>query len=136
MIEEVEINPTLKSHIHNRKAGTALISLNIKNKYQLAVAVGEKSSICPIVIRKATPFYGMEIMQENFEGEVFNTRDMTRFPGSLCKSFGITAELDGVSLVSSNLSIEDREVLIDLDQITVAQDKKQRWRYSIGSAYF
>lgn len=74
-------------------------------------------------------------MQENFEGKVFNTRDLTRFRGSLCKSLGITAELNGVSLVSSNLPIEDREVLIDPEQSVVSQNKKQRMCYAIGSAF-
>lgn len=129
MITGVVIDPKLK--VSSRRAGIASISrnLNIKKKYQIAVTVGVTPELRSIIIYKAIPEEGIEIMKQNFGGEIFNDRDITRSPGSLCKSFGITAELDSMSLVSSNLSIEDREVRMDPDRIATHQDKKQRWRF-------
>lgn len=111
MITDAAVAPHIR--VRDKDPGQAVISLNIKGHCQLAVTAGEEKPLRAIVIREAIPMAGVEIMKENFRGEVFNTRDMTRFPGSLCKSFGIAENLHGQDLTGARVFLEDMGIAID-----------------------
>ena len=123
LISGVQVDPTIKIHHRHRHAGAIAVVSNIRDKYQLVILAKQGA---PIVIYSAIPDQGISLMRNNFAGEIYNIRDMTRSPGSLCRSFGITSKLNGTSLIASNLFIDDRGVQINPDRIIMSQDKKQR----------
>lgn len=80
--------------------------------YQFAVVVNRKDVPEVVFIRAVKPEKGVEIMKKNFGREV-KIEMLTKSPGNLCKSFGITEKLYGIDLTGNTLYLEDREMRVD-----------------------
>lgn len=84
--------------------------------YQFAVVVNRKDIPEVVFLRAVRPEEGIELMRENFGKEV-EIEALTKSPGNLCKSFGITEKLYGVDLTGNTLYLEDRGVCVDDEDI-------------------
>lgn len=88
--------------------------------HQFAIVVNQKDIPEVVFIRAVVPKEGIELMKRNFGKEV-GVEVLTRSPGNLCKSFGITEKLYGVDLTGNVLRLEDRGVQIDSRNIQTAR---------------
>lgn len=79
--------------------------------HQFAVVVNQKDIPEVVFIRAVEPEEGIDIMKKNFGKEV-GLETLTKSPGNLCKSFGITDSLYGVDLTGDTLYLEDRGVVV------------------------
>lgn len=131
MIVAVEIMPIPAGHRSHKESGMILISQNQKKNLQMAITVGIGRSRKCILIRRAIPQDGIDAMAINFSGNIYNVGDLTRFPGSLCKSFGITPEFNGRSIVNSELFIEDRGIVANPDRVAIEEMKRGKLRFSM-----
>lgn len=131
MIASVDIIHVFAGHKSVKESGIILINLNQKKNIQMAITVGKGRSRRCILIRRAIPQDGIDAMAINFSSNIYNVGDLTRFPGSLCKSFGITPEFNGRSIVNSELFIEDRGIAVDPDRIVIKEMKRDKMRFSM-----
>lgn len=133
MIVEVEAYPafvdkvshgnkrTKRTEVMYKNGGYAYIYLIYGLYHQFAVVVNKQDIPEVVFIRALLPEEGVEIMKENFGKEVKNIKDLTKSPGNLCKSFGITSDLYGEDLTGDRLFIEDRGVSINSSRITASK---------------
>ena len=84
--------------------------------YQFAVVVNRKDIPEVVFIRAVKPKEGIELMRKNF-GKDIGAEILTKSPGNLCKSFGITEKLYGIDLAGDVLYLEDRGMQIDSKNI-------------------
>lgn len=71
-----------------------------------------------VLIRAGSPFAGLDTMLAR-RGQDKAGRSLLAGPGSLAKALGITTELTGISLSGDRIWIEDRDVRVTNDMITV-----------------
>ncbi len=85
---------------------------------QFAVVVNRKDISEVVFIRAVGPEEGIGLMRKNFGREV-KIGMLTKSPGNLCKSFGITEKLYGIDLTGNKLYLEDRGVRVDSGDIQI-----------------
>jgi DNA-3-methyladenine glycosylase len=122
MITEVEAYPAFLDNVsHGNKktkrtkimyedGGHAYIYLIYGIHHQFAVVVNKKNIPEVVFIRAVIPIEGIEIMKRNFKREVKKVTDLTKSPGNLCKSFGITLDLYGEPIPGKKLWLENRNI--------------------------
>lgn len=88
--------------------------------YQFAVVVNGKDIPEVVFIRAVKPEEGIDVMKKNFGREV-DAATLTKTPGNLCKSFGITEDLYGADLTGDVLWMEDRNVVVNQGDIGSGQ---------------
>jgi len=110
MISDVEAYPafiddvshgnkrTPRTEVLYREGGFAYVYLIYGIHHQFAVVVNNKEIPEVIFIRAVIPEKGIDIMKENYGKHVTKITDLTKSPGNLCKSFGITLDLYGEDL--------------------------------------
>jgi 3-methyladenine DNA glycosylase Mpg len=92
--------------------GSFMILGSTKGKQSLAVIAGYRRLKRLIVLRQANPLYGIEKMQDNFPGIAYNQKDLTRYPSSLFKSFGISkSNLNTIRITDWNLELKNSKVI-------------------------
>ena len=105
--------------------------------HQFAVVVNRKDIPEVVFIRAVKPEEGINIMKKNFNKEV-GIATLTKSPGNLCKSFGITKDLYGIDLTGRILYVEDRGMHIGTKNIGMSsrigidrnlQGSEKRFRY-------
>ncbi len=79
--------------------------------HQFAAVVNRKNIPEVVFIRAVKPEEGVNRMRKNF-GKDVGAEVLTKSPGNLCKSFGITKKLYGVDLTGKTLYLEDRGIQI------------------------
>ncbi len=108
---------TKRTEIMYQEGGFAYIYLIYGIHHQFAIVVNSKDIPEVVFIRAVLPKEGIILMQENLGREVKNTKDLTKSPGNLCKSFGINMSLYGESLQGDKIWIEDRGEEINAKEI-------------------
>jgi len=103
---------TKRTEIMYRNGGYGYVYKIYGIHYQFAAVVNQKDIPEVIFIRAVKPEEGIDIMKNNFGKEV-NVTTLTKTPGNLCKSFGITKDLYGVDLTDDILWLEDRGVVVN-----------------------
>ncbi|MBU0534913.1 DNA-3-methyladenine glycosylase [Patescibacteria group bacterium] len=98
---------TPRTEIMYKEGGYAYVYLIYGLHYQLAVVVNKKDIPDVVFIRAVIPKDGIEIMRLNFDKGVKKVSDLTKSPGNLCKSFGITLSLYGEDLTGDKLYLEN-----------------------------
>ncbi len=98
---------TSRTEVMYGEGGYAYVYLIYGLYYQFAVVVNKKDVPDVVFIRAVIPQDGLEIMRENFGREVKSLSDLTKSPGNLCKSFGVTQNLYGEDLTKETLYLED-----------------------------
>lgn len=99
-----------------------------------------------VFIRGGVPLQGRELMIQNFGRSVKDLRQLTRSPGNLTKSMGITMEHYGVDLTGDVLYLQEGS--LDLGQVEVVtservgindnldgSDLKYRYSLQLGKGY-
>jgi DNA-3-methyladenine glycosylase len=108
---------TKRTEVMYGPGGYAYIYLIYGMYYQFAIVVNKPEIPEVVFIRGVKPEKGVELMRENFGREVDDDMIMTRTPGNLCKSFGITTDLYGEYLVGDRLFLEDRGFKFDPSKV-------------------
>jgi len=129
VITDVEAYPAFMdevSHGNKRTKRTEVMFLDggyayvylIHGKHYMFAISANKSNIPEVVfIRSVIPVEGIEIMKENFGKDIGNIKELTKSPGRLCRSFGITKDLYGEDVTGDILYLEDRGLNIASNQI-------------------
>lgn len=113
---------TARTEVMYGSGGCAYVYLIYGIHHQFAVVVNEKDIPEVIFIRAVIPSEGVALMKENFGKEIKNEKELTKSPGSLCKSFGIDMSLYGEDLTGDKIFIEDRGEIIA--QENIVSDKR------------
>lgn len=108
---------TKRTEVMYREGGYAYVYLIYGIHHQFAVVVNKKDIPEVVFIRAVQLVEGIDLMRKNFGKPLKQDRDLTKSPGNLCKSFGITLDLYGESIPGKNLWLEDTGILIDPDEI-------------------
>ncbi|MDP2874439.1 MAG: DNA-3-methyladenine glycosylase [bacterium] len=103
---------TKRTEVMYRNGGYGYVYKIYGIHYQFAVVVNQKDIPEVVFIRAVKPEEGIDIMRKNFGKEV-DAATLTKSPGNLCKSFGITENLYGADLTDDTLWLEDRNVVVD-----------------------
>jgi len=98
---------TPRTEVLYKEGGYAYVYLIYGLYHQFAVVVNKKDIPDVVFIRAVIPDEGIEIMRENFGKAITKVSDLTKSPGNLCKSFGITLSLYGEDLTGDKLYLED-----------------------------
>ena len=104
---------TRRTEVMYQEGGYAYVYLIYGIHHQFAVVVNKKNIPEVVFIRAVIPAEGIDIMKQNFGRQVKNTKDLTKSPGNLCKSFGITINHYGADLTKDTIFIEDRGIVIN-----------------------
>ncbi len=108
---------TKRTEIMYQEGGYAYVYLIYGIHHQFAVVVNKKNIPEVIFIRAVIPVEGTDIMKQNFGRKVKDSKELTKSPGNLCKSFGISLDLNGSDLTKDTLFIEDRGVIVKPEDI-------------------
>jgi len=109
---------TGRTEIMYQEGGYAYVYLIYGIHHQLAVVVNKKDIPEVVFVRAVIPEEGIEIMESNFGREVKRTSDLTKSPGNLSKSFGISMDLYGTNLTGNKIYLEDRGIVINSRDIS------------------
>ncbi|MFA4873195.1 MAG: DNA-3-methyladenine glycosylase [Patescibacteria group bacterium] len=132
MITDVEAYPAFVDHVSHgnkrtkrtevmyRDGGYAYVYKIYGMHYQCAVVVNKKDIPEVVFIRALIPEEGINLMKKNFGKDVAE-EGLTKSPGNLCKSFGITTHLYGADLTDNILWLEDRDVVVHKEDILTAR---------------
>lgn len=108
---------TKRTEVMYKEGGHAYVYLIYGKYYQFAVVVNKKDIPEVVFIRALIPDEGINIMKENFGREVKNDLELTKSPGNLCKSFGITLDLYGEGLTEDKIYLEDQGEKVSKENI-------------------
>ncbi|MEW6610742.1 MAG: DNA-3-methyladenine glycosylase [Patescibacteria group bacterium] len=111
---------TKRTEVMYHEGGHAYVYKIYGMHYQFAVVVNRKDIPEVVFIRAVKPEEGIEFMRKNFCKNV-DLRILTKSPGNVCKSFGITTHHYGVDLTDSTLWLEDRGVVVRKKDIIAAR---------------
>ncbi|MFA4873058.1 MAG: DNA-3-methyladenine glycosylase [Patescibacteria group bacterium] len=111
---------TKRTEVMYREGGYGYVYKIYGIHYQFAIVVNQKDIPEVVFIRAVKPEEGIDMMRKNFGKEV-DTTTLTKSPGNLCKSFGITDAFYGIDLTGDILWLEDRNVVIDKKDILTDQ---------------
>lgn len=103
---------TKRTEILYKEGGYAYVYLIYGIHHQFAIVVNKKNIPEVVFIRAVIPKLGIGIMKENFGKEVKKDLDLTKSPGNLCKSFGITLDLYGENIPGNKLWLEETDLQI------------------------
>ena len=107
---------TPRTEIMYKVGGIAYIYLCYGIHEMLNVVVSPENEPRAILIRAIEPITGVDIMLER-KGMTALKPNVTAGPGSVAKALGIDRKLNGISLQSGQLWIEDRGLTFTDDQI-------------------
>ena len=123
---------TRRTHWLFGPPGTAYVYFIYGVHWCLNAVTREEGFGSAVLIRALEPVEGIALMRER--RGVARDRDLTNGPGKLCQALGITHAHDGLSLVTSHLTIhggaplpDDRVALTPRIGITKAADWPLRW---------
>ncbi|MBU2036763.1 DNA-3-methyladenine glycosylase [Patescibacteria group bacterium] len=102
---------TKRTEVMYRDGGHGYIYKIYGIHYQFAVTVNQKNIPEVVFIRAVKPKKGIDIMRKNF-GKKVDAAILTKSPGNLCKSFGITEKFYGIDLSGNILYLEDRNMAV------------------------
>ncbi len=108
---------TKRTEVLYGQGGFAYVYLIYGMHHQFAAVVNKTDVPEVVFIRAVYPEEGVELMKKNFGKETKKVADLTRSPGNLCKSFGITLKHYGTDLTGDLLYIEDRGICVSSDVI-------------------
>ncbi len=108
---------TKRTEVMYRNGGYGYVYKIYGIHYQFAVVVNQKDVPEVIFIRAVKPEERIDVMRKNFGKKVVDVAILTKSPGNLCKSFGITEILYGVDLTGDTLWLEDRGIVVDKKDI-------------------
>ena len=111
---------TARTEVMYGEGGHAYIYLVYGIHYQFAIVVNRKGIPEVVFIRAVVPEEGVDLMRRNFQRKVKHVRDLTKSPGNLCKSFGISLEHYGDDLTAASLFLENRGVEIADEDVVAA----------------
>ena len=111
---------TKRTEIMYKEGSHAYVYVIYGIHHQLAVVVNKKDIPEVVFIRAVIPEEGVDIMKKNFGRAIKNIKDLTKSPGNLCKSFGITLDLYGEDLTKNKLYLEDRREKTIKDKIIIS----------------
>jgi DNA-3-methyladenine glycosylase len=122
------------------QGGTAYVYLCYGIHHLFNVVVGDVDVPLAILIRAAKPVQGLDVMRQRRKapgsGEIF-----LRGPGILSQALGIRTELTGTSLLEDCIWIEDQQIAVRSQDITIGprigidyaqEDAKRLYRFSIA----
>jgi len=121
------------------QGGTAYVYLCYGIHHLFNVVVGEVDLPLAILIRAADPIEGIEVMRQR-RNKPGNGKLRLAGPGTLSQALGIRTELTGTSLLGDRLWIEDQEITVQPQDITVgprigidyaAEDATRPYRFRI-----
>lgn len=98
---------TPRTDILYKDGGYAYVYLIYGMHHQFAIVVNKENIPDVVFIRAVIPEVGVELMKQNYGKTVKKIADLTKSPGNLCKSFGITLSLYGEDLTGDKLYLED-----------------------------
>jgi len=110
---------TRRTEVMYQEGGYVYVYLIYGIHYQFAVVVNKKNVPEVVFIRAVVPEEGTDIMRQNFGREVRNTKELTKSPGNLCRSFGIKSDLYGADLTKDTIFVEDRGAIVKLEDIYI-----------------
>ncbi|MBI3420684.1 MAG: DNA-3-methyladenine glycosylase [Candidatus Sungbacteria bacterium] len=108
---------TARTEVMYGEGGYVYVYLTYGIHHQFAVVVNKRDVPEVVFIRAVVPEEGVEIMKNNFGKTVKDTRELTRSPGNLCRSFAIDMSLYGKDLTGKEIFIEDRGLIIPQENI-------------------
>ena len=111
---------TARTEVMYGEGGHAYIYLVYGIHYQFAIVVNRKGIPEVVFIRAVVPEEGVDLMRRSFQRKVKHVRDLTKSPGNLCKSFGISLEHYGADLTADTLFLENRGVEIADEDVVAA----------------
>ncbi len=122
------------------RGGTAYVYLCYGIHHLFNVVVGDVNVPLAILIRAAEPMEGLDIMRQRRKkpgaGKIFLAG-----PGTLSQALGITTQLTGASLLEDRIWIEDQQISVRAQDITVGsrigidyaeEDAKKPYRFRIA----
>ncbi len=122
------------------QGGTAYVYLCYGIHQLFNVVVGDVNVPLAILIRAAEPMEGIDIMRHRRK-KPGTDKIFLAGPGTLSQALGITTELTGANLLEDRLWIEDRQIPVRTQDITVGprigidyaeEDAKRPYRFRIA----
>jgi len=121
------------------EGGTTYVYLCYGMHHLFNIVTNKKETPHAILIRAIQPEVGVDLMlRRRKKDKLIPT--LTNGPGALCQALGINRALDGISLNSSKIWLEDRGVIIPQERIQVSprigidyaeEDALKPWRFSL-----
>ena len=99
---------TPRTEVMYREGGYAYVYLIYGIHHLFAVVVNRPEMPEVVFLRAAIPDEGIDLMRRNLGRPAVAARDLTKSPGNLCGSFGITVAHWGMDLTGDVLFLEDR----------------------------
>lgn len=121
------------------KGGTAYVYLCYGIHHLFNVVIGDVDVPLAILIRAAEPTEGIAMMRQRLN-RPDTSKVVLKGPGMLSKALGIRTELTGTSLLEDRIWIEDQEIAVRPQDITVGprigidyaeEDAKRPYRFRI-----
>ncbi|MBD3280604.1 DNA-3-methyladenine glycosylase [Candidatus Dojkabacteria bacterium] len=112
---------TKRTEVMYKEGGYIYVYLIYGIHHQLAIVVNKNDIPEVVFIRAVKPIEGIDIMKRNFERDIKKDSDLTKSPGNLCKSFGITLDLYGTEIPSNTIWMEETDVEVSIDDIKMAE---------------
>lgn len=103
---------TARTEVMFGEGGHAYVYLTYGMHHLLGIVVNRPGVPEVVFIRQVVPAEGVSVMEPNFGRRVLDPLKLADGPGKLCKSFGITKELNGIDVTGNTLWLEDRGVRI------------------------
>lgn len=128
---------TKRNEMMYARGGVAYVYLCYGMHHMLNFVTNEREVPDAVLIRGIIPTHGEELMLRR-TGKSQCSPTLTDGPGKVCKALGINMELNGVTLDSDILWVEDRGVVIPDGRIAVGprigvdyagEDAKLPWRF-------
>ncbi|MCQ2280375.1 MAG: DNA-3-methyladenine glycosylase [Bacteroidales bacterium] len=133
---------TKRNEMMYARGGVAYIYLCYGMHHMLNFVTNGQGTPDAVLIRGIIPTHGEELMLRR-TGKTQGSLALTDGPGKVCKALGINMQLNGVSLNSDILWVEDRGVVIPSNQIAAGprigvdyagEDAKLPWRFFLQNA--
>lgn len=133
---------TKRNEMMYARGGVAYIYLCYGMHHMLNFVTNSQETPDAVLIRGIVPTHGEELMLRR-TGKTQVSPALTDGPGKVCKALGISMLLNGVTLNSDLLWVEDRGVIVPSDQIAAAprigvdyagEDAKRPWRFFLKNA--
>jgi DNA-3-methyladenine glycosylase len=121
------------------KGGTAYVYLCYGIHHLFNVVVGDVEVPLAILIRAAAPAEGIDVMRHRLK-RPDAAKIGLKGPGTLSKALGIRTDLTGTSLLENRIWIEDQQIAVRPQDITVGprvgidyaeEDAKRPYRFRI-----
>ena len=113
---------TSRTEVMYGEGGFAYVYLIYGTWYQFAAVVNKKNIPDVVFVRGVIPLEGISTMERNFGRDVPDAVELTDSPGKLCKSFGITKQMNATDLTGDALWLED--IGLDVSPGLIRQTKR------------